>query len=255
MGIVILDGIVINNAGTTAGNIPVQTSSTSVVTSGLQLYYDASNASSYPGSGSIVYDLSGNNRTGSLQGTTGGYSSTAGGTWTFNGTNQYISTNYTPPSVWSIQMAFNNTYSYQAEWNRGIFSTFVYTGIDSTSYGFYIGTQYFYPGGQNGMHMYIDGNSQYSLGTTSTFAINTWYILTAVSNGSNVSVYLNGNTTPIQSTSGTTTPKVALSIGLSGFNTNYWKGYIGNTLVYNRALSTTEITQNYNTLKGRFGLS
>ena len=39
-----------------------------VVTTGLQAYYDAGNASSYPGSGTTVYDLSGNSRTATLVG-------------------------------------------------------------------------------------------------------------------------------------------------------------------------------------------
>jgi hypothetical protein len=35
---------------------------------------------------------------------------------------------------------------------------------------------------------------------------------------------------------------------------NYFYGNIGNVSIYNRALSSTEITQNYNATKGRFGL-
>jgi len=255
MGIVILDGVVINNAGTTAGNIPVQTSSTSVVTSGLQLYYDASNVSSYPGSGSTVYDLSGNFRSSSLTAASMYTSSVAGGTFYFDGVNQIISSSYLPNNICTFQMAINNTYSYLTDWNRGILST--YGGLDrpNQTYGIYIGTNNNYPAYTNGMHMYTDGNTQTPLGTTSTWTINTWYIVTAVSNGSNVSVYLNGNTTPIASVNNTTTHTRPLRIGLSGYDANYWRGYIANTLVYNRALNTTEITQNYNALKGRFGLS
>jgi hypothetical protein len=35
----------------------------------------------------------------------------------------------------------------------------------------------------------------------------------------------------------------------------FFKGYISNTLVYDRALNDSEVLQNYNTLKSRFGLS
>ena len=38
--------------------------------------------------------------------------------------------------------------------------------------------------------------------------------------------------------------------GLNG----YFDGRMSNTQIYNRALSTEEVTQNYNALKGRFGL-
>jgi hypothetical protein len=34
----------------------------------------------------------------------------------------------------------------------------------------------------------------------------------------------------------------------------YWRGYMGPMLVYNRALSTREVKQNYNAFKGRYGL-
>jgi len=250
MGIVVVNGTAINNSKTTTGNVPIPPpTNTNVITSGLQLYYDASNASSYPGSGNIVYDLSGNNRTGSLQGTTGGYSSTAGGTWTFNGTNQFITTSFQPSSIFTLQMAFDNTYSYSADWNRGIFSTF---GVNTN--GIYIGTQ-LNMGNTSGMHMWIDNNAFYSIGTSSTFNINQWYIMTVVSTGSQVKIYLNGNTTPITTVNGGTTHSGTLAIGESKYDSNYWKGYIGNTLVYNRALSVSEITSNYDSLKGRFGLS
>jgi hypothetical protein len=104
--------------------------------------------------------------------------------------------------------------------------------------------------------MYTTDNIMTSLGSTSTFAINTWYILTAVATNSNVTVYLNRNSTPLAtSTTGATRNSNTLKIGQSGFNSNYWLGNIANTLYYNVALTTAEIQQNYDALKGRFGLT
>jgi hypothetical protein len=37
--------------------------------------------------------------------------------------------------------------------------------------------------------------------------------------------------------------------------TQYWEGDLGPILIYNRQLSASEVLQNYNALKGRFGLS
>jgi hypothetical protein len=251
MGIVVTNGTVLNNIRMTAGNIPVASSaSTGVVTSSLWLYYDASNISSYPGSGSTVYDLSVNNRRGTLTAASMYTSSIASGIFSFNGINQIISTTVTPPNTWSLQMAINNTFSYSAEWNRGIFSSYG----QSNYYGIYVGTQ-LNQGSGNGMHMWTDGNTFYSIGTSTSFAINTWYIFTMVSTGSQVKIYLNGNTTPITTVNTATTNAGTLSIGQSRFDFNYWKGYIANTLVYSKALTTAEITQNYNALKGRFGLT
>jgi hypothetical protein len=37
-----------------------------------------------------------------------------------------------------------------------------------------------------------------------------------------------------------------------GTTVGYWRGYISNTQIYNRALSAAEVSQNYNALKDRF---
>ena len=59
------------------------------VTSGLILNLDASNANSYPGSGTTWYDLSGNNKNGTLtNGPT--FSAANGGCIVFDGVNDYV---------------------------------------------------------------------------------------------------------------------------------------------------------------------
>ena len=64
-------------------------SSVSIPTNGLQLYLDAGNASSYPGSGTSWTDLSSNGRNGTLtNGPT--YSSADGGSIVFDGSNDYV---------------------------------------------------------------------------------------------------------------------------------------------------------------------
>ncbi len=47
-----------------------------------------------------------------------------------------------------------------------------------------------------------------------------------------------------------------LQIGNRGdsFSNSFWNGNVYYAMIYNKALSATEITQNYNALKGRFGL-
>jgi len=220
-----------------------------VVTNGLQLYYDASYASSI--SNTSVTDLSGNNNSGSLTAASM-TSSFAGGTFTFNGTNQIITTpvipSASPSSSYTIQQAFYNTSTYDI-WNRGLFTAF------SNPSGLYIGTRQA-DTGPAGMHMYTNTNLRTAIGTSTTFALSTWYILTAVATNTSVNIYLNGSSTPLATSStGATGNTLALTIGQSGYDTNWWGGYIANTLYYNRALSTTEITQNYNVLKGRFGLT
>ena len=43
-------------------------------------------------------------------------------------------------------------------------------------------------------------------------------------------------------------------IGQNGLGSSFFPGRLSNIKIYNRALSATEVTRNYNALKGRFGL-
>jgi hypothetical protein len=46
-----------------------------------------------------------------------------------------------------------------------------------------------------------------------------------------------------------------LAIGSDAANSRrYWQGNVSNVQIYNRALTATEMRQNYNATKGRFGL-
>ena len=77
------------SGSTITGGMSINEASPSVITTGLQLYLDAGNASSYPGSGTTWTDLSGNSRDGTLtNGPT--YSGTNGGSIVFDGSNDYV---------------------------------------------------------------------------------------------------------------------------------------------------------------------
>ena len=74
---------------------------TGPVTNGLILHWDPANINSYPGSGTVIYDLSGNGYHGTLYNGVG-FSRVNGGVLTFDGTNDYVyggpnmsSSNYT----------------------------------------------------------------------------------------------------------------------------------------------------------------
>jgi hypothetical protein len=70
--------------------------------------------------------------------------------------------------------------------------------------------------------------------------------------------YVNG--TLVYTSSNDSTIKVADRIGVGAGLTSstsadeFWKGKIAVAQVYNRGLSASEVLQNYNALKGRFGL-
>ncbi len=80
---------------------------------------------------------------------------------------------------------------------------------------------------------------------------NEYYNLVSVYNGTSIQVYKNG--TSVGSVSTTFTLRTPTTASLSS-GSEYFEGNMYSVQYYNRPLSSTEITQNYNALKGRFGL-
>jgi hypothetical protein len=240
-------------------------STVSEMVPGAEFYYDATNPNSYRGASATITDLSGNGRHGTMQnfiaqGSAGAsWNATNGGVFNFNGTNQYITTGWTPSNTMSFQLAFRSLEAYSAFWNRGLISTFAFGGSPQTDYmGFYIGTQPINQQGAN-LHYYFDRNDNGDIGTTnSTFnSTTTWYVLTVVSNAADnagsgsIKFYLNGSTTPLTTRTGKTTHAGNIWVGRSRYDKDFWLGYIANVIVYNRVLSTQEIAANYNATYGR----
>jgi hypothetical protein len=95
----------------------------------------------------------------------------------------------------------------------------------------------------------------------SGLAANTWHCAAITYNGgANISAtYYNGNATGVtRSTSGSPIGFAGtfnnLNIGRGFFNGRYFQGRISQTQIYNRTLTASEIQQNFNSLRGRFGL-
>jgi hypothetical protein len=214
------------------------------VQSGLVLYLDAANARSYPKSGTTWFDRSGNGNNGTLQNGVG-YNSANFGSLTFDGTNGAIAlSNITPTSgaSFSAWIYINGSNS-----NFGaIFANWSDIG-GGTAYWF--GT---YAGTSSTITMYFSGAFIYDI---TSLPLNTWMLLTITHNGSTSIGYING----IQRGSGASSLSTSTnntSIGYDITRTNYpFKGNISQVSIYNRALSASEIKQNYNALKSRYGLT
>ena len=229
-----------------------------IVTDGLVLYYDAANTKSYPGSGTTWSDISRSGNNGTLfNGPT--FNAANGGSIVFDGTNDYVlvnsgSTSINPTTAITVSSFFNissysanyapmvfkqNNYSGQFEqYSLYLVNTevgFVMTGIDRT---------------QKIARSIADYRNQF------VYAVGTCDI-----NTDELKLYINGIL--IQTTSFTSTFDIAdtpINIGGSGvlkFGATYAgfaNGKIYSTQVYNRALSASEVLQNYNATKTRFGL-
>jgi hypothetical protein len=92
--------------------------------------------------------------------------------------------------------------------------------------------------------------------STTSIQNNTWYNVAILYDGTFTRLYLNGiqeSNSPLTERGSNSTGLVAIARG-GDFNGLYLNGNISQTYVYNRALSATEIRQNYNATKTRFGL-
>jgi hypothetical protein len=217
-----------------------------IVTDGLVLALDAGNVKSYVSGSTTWFDKSGYGNNGTLINGVG-YTSSFNGSLVFDGTNDYVDTTYTPPTTFSVSVWFKNDTTYDV-FNRGILSTYK----TSDFRGFYLATagpSSPYPVSPAGLNLWYNGNGRVSISGLNT---GQWYNICITSNGSQVLAYL--NTAVVASVGNATTHQDVLTIGRSRFDTNYWLGNIAMTQVYSKVLTAAEITQNFNALRGRFGI-
>jgi hypothetical protein len=221
----------------------------SLITNNLISNVDAGNRSSYTGTGGTWTDLTGKGNkvtfSGSGYSTGAGFSSVNGGGILFN-TSKYGTHTVTSPP-----------FSGDFTWST------ILKAPDPTTNGW----DFIYNiGGYNGFNIgLISGQPRVSWGTWFTDNINVsgealmiagnYYMLTFVRSGNTLSCYLQANR---YGTSGTVLggpPTHSPFIG-RGPGGEWWEnGMMNVLLLYNRALSQTEITQNYNTYASRFGLA
>ena len=222
-----------------------------LITNGLILYLDAGNQSSYPGSGSTWYDLSGNNNTGTLiNGPT--YNTSSGGFIAFDGINDYVDggtytglgTSNRTISIWfqikSISLSGGKRILTLASTSN--------TNIDTPA--FTIG----YNTNINSLSMGFGGSPYNGYMPNTTFTLNSWINIQASITSNTLSAYINGVLIGNYINTGGVGSNPILYLGrYNDFYNQYGDVNISQTLIYNRALSTEEITQNFNATKGRFG--
>ena len=227
---------------------------------GLVLALDAGNTKSYPGSGSTWTDLSGRGNNETLVNSPT-YNSSNGGSFVFNGSTQYSSSSALSGSfalftviIWFYPTSIAN-YQNPIDCNYGAYSS-----------------------GNVGPRLEMDSSGNlawaYSNATTdnssfyfhnvvsSGLSANTWYCAGITYDGSTSTTYLNGSSTGLsRSAYGTPTGfvgvmnNVTIGKGFSlGGAERIFAGRVANVQIYNRALSASEISQNFNALRGRYGI-
>jgi len=226
------------------GNTFKRSVTENIVNDGLVLYLDAGNDNSYPGSGTTWTDLSGSGNNGTLvNGPT--YSSANGGSLVFNGSS------YVDCGLATFQPTAITLCSWVSHTNSSDGGIIVKGDVnEATEWGISFG--------YSSPHYLIGRtttyNNQLLYPWTGSLLTGFHYICYTMVNNTSATLYVDGVQVVSTNTIG--------SIGLNAKNVfvGKWNNYaplqgkISTTQIYNRALSATEVSQNFNALRSRYGI-
>jgi hypothetical protein len=220
-----------------------------IVKNGLVLAVDAADISSYPGSDTTWYDVSGNG----INATNGNFQIEAGGNKysLYSGTQAYTSetsilnTDY-HSIIMIVRFKANGTYpnGWSGNWNK--FFTYAPAGTDRSP------GVWRYPSARLIHWRYSPDNSGCDFGKDSAgnqFDLNKDYFIGVTKNGSTAKTYVNGINTTTQPVSNPKTSGNAPIYFFEDYPSELME--IKNCLIYNRVLTDTEVTQNYNAVQTR----
>ena len=210
----------------------------SIVSNGLLLNLDASNPGSYSGTGNTWYDLSGNNKHGTLMNSP--TFDAASGSIVTNGTNQYISVPQISTSITNVTM---QAWVYV---NLNTKGPFIKNGTAGGGYAIGIGNGAYDQIGSN-VNMLVYGTPGW-INTGVSYGTAGWKLVTLTMDGSSTArAYVNGTLIGTYATTPNTSFTGGLNFGANiGDQNVYYNGKFAAAYFYNRALSLAEIQQNYN---------
>ena len=222
-----------------------------IVTNGLVLSLDAANTKSYISGSTTWTDLSRSNNNGIL---TNGPTFNTGslGSIIFDGVDDNVQLGNASNIIGASQSVItintwvktNSIGSYKKILVTNVAGsstlTGIYLSIGPSSFGLYLG---------------IITNNGANAAIYSPYISTTQYSnICGTYDGSNIKVYLNGTLVATQPHTGNIVNTGITRISGYDNNAETWDGNISNVQIYNKALSTQEVLQNYNATKGRFGL-
>ena len=225
-----------------------------IITDGLIVYMDAANINSYPGSGTTWTDLGMSQSNNSVL--TGGatFSSANMGSIAFNGTSSYaISATYS-----SLVGNTAITYSFWVKsTSNANYQTLISNGVQPGGSGF---VWIFRSPSSNFITMqYANGSIAVNSSAGSFFNNdNLWINICCVVDYNNALITWYKNGVLHSGPTALTTPLVPINwsyyMGSYNASLHFLNGNISTVKFYNRILTDTEVLQNYNAIKGRFGL-
>ena len=235
----------------------------SIVRDGLVLYLDAGDRNSYPGTGNTWYDLSGNGNNGAFGASTAApsFSSNNKGSIVFDGSNDYISVPYANVLAPTSQISYG-VYAYSSNWNNITSSVRIMSKTENGGYQIAINEPVYLGNGYVGGLIHVAGTYRAARILKSSLSSGWHYMQFTFDgryyrmylDGINVNTYDHGSTASISYSFNNHLVLGAEPDGTTGLQGGYFPGKIAQLTINNRALSANEVQQNYNALKGRFGL-
>ena len=210
-----------------------------IITTNLVFHLDAANAASYGGSGTTWSDLSTNSNNATLTGPT--FNSNNGGYFDFDGSNDHAISA-------SDMFDPNSNFTFSAWVN----SDSTITGTMVSDYSNFGALQIRFV--NDGTVQIVDSYTT-NVGTFSnfTYSTGTWYNVVVTRSSNTYSLYING----VYKSDFTSTNSYSYgpqSIGANYTGVERWNGKISQIACYNTALSATQVEENFDALKNRYGL-
>ena len=237
-----------------------------IITDGLVLALDAGNTKSYPGSGTTWSDLSSNGRNATLYNSVA-YSSEKNGCLDFNRTDDSYATIPHDATISSEVFGTSTNFTLSAWFVIDDYVNYSCFIQKATSGSYSNTTAGLWSEATNEL-AFVMGSNEGSNPSGSNFRIyytgavpGQWYNMVGVADGTNAILYINGEQvgSPVNIASTITRTRsentADITIGRRSMaSTPECDGRIANISVYNRGLSASEVKQNFNALRGRFGI-
>lgn len=218
-----------------------------IVTNGLVLCLDAANVKSYPGSGTTAFDLTKSGYNFSMDNGASVNASNSG-VFSFDGSDDYLNTTSIPSTFWNSGSWTVSLWAYFDAVNKGTDNGMVGHGTASTNNGLHLG--------ERNRRIYFGFYSN-DLQSDAVLNATTWYnIVWRFSYGTKQKrIFLNGVQLASGGTVGYSGNTVDTRIGNYTYTaTTDMDGFLNNILFYDRVLDETEIKQNFEAFRGRFGI-
>ena len=218
-----------------------------IVTNGLVLCLDAGDVQSYSGSGTTWADRSGNGNNGSIINSPT-FSSDNNGNFAFDATDEYVSIAETSTlDLQSYTYAFwiKRTQAQSSSWLQ-----FLQRSTSNRNPGIW-----FYINEVDKLHFSIRMSGDYNTSVNPPgFYLNEWHYFTATVKYDGTNTSLNGYTDGVLTDGPNNYANVSPTLGTGSSFVGKYGLHLANLKVYNRALEASEVLQNFNATKSRFGL-